>query len=582
MPRRRFVAEIASRHGALVAIDPWREQDPPVPLGADLEPGTYAEVEVDAAIARPSGFVAAPGSALASLVRIAIEQRADPVFSEEVEREVEAILAAPGLDDPALVDLSQVPFITIDNPGSKDLDQALHIEREGAGYCVRYALADAAYYVRTGSALFAEALARGASFYFPGWKVPMLPVALSEGIVSLLPNVPRRALVFEMHLDRAGVCAETRVLRARIESRAQLTYEGVQVFFDAGESHAYAREVYAESLRLLREVGELRIADAAARDVVHHRRVSVEVGLDDKRALVIYAALRNDVDRANEQISVLCNVEGARVLERASGAAHVQPIYRVHAPPDEASVRALADAIDELVTAHELDRERWCWHRTRGQSLAAYLRQLPSEPARIARAIERQAILMNARSEFTPEPGPHHGVGAPLYARFSAPMREVVGVFVHKELWEHLGGPPSQAPEVDDTILRGRVIEAANRAKDVQRAIDGKVQRIALDAVFARDAKTKKTRRPARSGTILGLTPAKVYVALDDPPLEVKLYTSDLERAWGVRLALGAGGVSLEREDGTVVLRAGDRIDLVVTTRDRRRDRWVLLPVQTA
>ena len=34
-----------------------------------------------------------------------------------------------GLDDPALVDLTHLPFVTIDNPDSRDLDQALVIER---------------------------------------------------------------------------------------------------------------------------------------------------------------------------------------------------------------------------------------------------------------------------------------------------------------------------------------------------------------------------------------------------------------------------------------------------------------------
>ena len=74
-------------------------------------------------------------------------------FPPGVLREVEEIRRAPNIDDPSLDDLTALPFVTIDYPDSMDLDQALHIEREGDDFVVRYALADAAHFVRPGSAL---------------------------------------------------------------------------------------------------------------------------------------------------------------------------------------------------------------------------------------------------------------------------------------------------------------------------------------------------------------------------------------------------------------------------------------------
>jgi ribonuclease R len=555
---RRLIAEVLADGRARDAFgDAMFALETPLPIG------TIVEVDESG---RPieGGLFAAPGTALSMIVRIAISHGASPIFSPEIEREVEALLALP--DDPSLADRTDVPFVTIDTPGSKDLDQALHLERIENGHRVRYALADAAYYVRPGTALFDEALARGASFYFPGFKVPMLPTALSEGLVSLLPNVPRRALVFDMRIDDRGVT--TTVERARIVSRAQLTYEGVQAFFDRPDDHPLAREPFASSLLEMKAFGELRIADAAARDVVQHRRENVEVGVNELSSFVLYTALRHDVDRYNEQISILCNAEGAALLAK-SASPSMQAIYRVHPPPEEDGVRALAATIDRLVDAHSLD-DRWRWRREHGQSLARYLSELPAEPSRVARAIERQAIMMNVRSEFSTEEGQHHGVGARLYARFSAPMREIVGVFVHKELIEHLEGRGT-----DDAELCARVIESANRAKDIQRGIDSKVQLLALDAAFERDAKLPKDERPIRRGTILGLTLAKVYVVLDDPPLEVKLWVGDLERTFG---PLALDGITLQKPDGTVVLRTGDAIDMRVDRRDRR-GRWVLAPV---
>ncbi len=574
--RSHFVAEVVALAGGRGGIDPRHPERAPLALDSSLAEGSYVEVRDGRVVS--DGLAAPAGSAFASLVRIAIEHGLDPSFPPEVERETAAWLDRPGLDDPALVDLTHLPFVTIDNEGSRDLDQALHLEREGDGHRVRYALADAAYYVRPGTALFAEALARGASYYLPGWSIPMLPRPLSEGLVSLNPRVPRRALVLDMHLDAAGHCTRASALRARIESRAQLTYDGVQAFLDAAGEHPYAREAYGESLHLLREVGERRIADAAERDVVHHRRRVVEVGLDHRMAFVVYAGLRNDVERYNEQISLLCNVEGARMLLESTGAPHVQPIYRVHPRPTPDRIDAFEDAVAWLVREHGLTDARWRWMRADGQSLATYLRALPVEAhPGVARAIERQAILVNVRSTFSEEAAEHHGVGAEAYARFSAPMREIVGVFLHKELWEHLHGPETRLPDApDDELLRVQIIQAANRARSLQGRIESLADRLALDAIFGRDLAELGAARPMRRGTLMGLGQGKAYVALDDPPLDVKVYLRDLARLLGEPLRLGPGEVTLERADGGVVARVGDAVAVRVEGRDEARDRWSL------
>ena len=584
--RARFVAELIQNDGRLAARDRWRPDAPEIPFAGDGEPGSFVEVTVKDGHAHSVGeWVAPAGSALATLVRIAADHGLDPTFAPSVTAEVDAILAdgsrsAPsGTDDPSLEDMSALPFVTIDNEGSRDLDQALCIELSPGGYRVLYALADAAYYVKRGGPLFEESLARAASYYLPGWMVPMLPRALSEGIVSLNPNVKRRALVFDMRLDRDGTVSETRVVRAHIESRAKLTYEGVQAFLDAPDKHAFAREPFGESLRLLREVGERRIAVASAHDVVHYRRRTVEVSLDGTRSFVLYSGLRNPTELYNEQLSLLCNMEGARLLRDALDSPTLQAVFRVHPAPPEDRVRGFSVMVGKLAALHGRgDDPRWSWDAANGESLARFLDGLPVEGdgARLARAIQRQAIMMNVRSTFTDAVEEHHGVGAEAYARFSSPMREVVGVFLHGELVEQLGGP-GHDPE-KDRALRLRVIEAANRAKTVQRQLTELGNRLALDQLFGRDVALPRDRRPLRRGTVMGVSGSKLYLSLDEPAIDVKLYRGDLERAAGAKLRLGDGELTFERPDGSVAFRVGDAIDVRTERRDERRDRWVLAP----
>lgn len=509
----------------------------------------------------------------------------DPRFGDAVEAEAAALVAAPGLDDPALIDLEAIPFVTVDGPGTRDLDQALHLARAGTGYRVRYAIADAAHYVRPGTALFAEALRRGASFYLPGLSVPMLPRRLSEGAVSLNPDGPRRALVFDMVLDDDGRCLSTAMVRARIRSRGKLTFEEVQALLDDPASSPLAGRDFADSLLLLPVVGTLRQREAAARQVIRFHREEIRVGVEGG-AFVATVAIRHEVERYNEQLSLLCNSEGGRLLCDAAGddlPPATQAIYRVHpAPPDE-RLAELELQIAEVVALHHLDPDRWAWRATTAP-LSEWVDHLPINApdrrlARVARALQRQAVLVNVRSVFTSEPGRHFGVGAEPYARFSAPMREIVGVFVHKEAVELLGMAPRR-PALEDAALRDLVLASANAARDRQRRLNDHTNRGVIDELLGADLALPRDDRPVRPGTIMGITGSKIHVGLDDPPIDVKLYVADAGRALGLWLKPSAGGAALLDDRGAEVLAVGDEILLRVVRRDPARDRWVLEPVR--
>jgi ribonuclease R len=522
----------------------------------------------------------------AALDTILARQGVRTDYPDEVLQEVDALMAAPGIDDPALEDLTGLPFVTIDNEDSRDLDQALQIERGGGGrgFIVRYALADAAHFVHPDSAIFAEALERGVSYYLPGRCVPMLPPRLSEGIVSLNPDVPRRALVFVMTLDDAGLAVETKLVRARIRSRAKLTYIGVQGYYDGPAVSALAGQVYTECLELLRTVGELRIADARQRDVVQFNRAEVEVYLEPSESggedrFAVHKEERNLASRYNEQISLLCNMEGARLLAEAA-APEVQAVYRVHAAPDPESLDHLQDIIDDVVVAHGLEARTYAWRRGE-ESLADYLERLPAArgDGRLRAALERQVLMTNRRSVYSAEPGRHFALGVSPYSRFSSPMREVVGIFTHKEAVELLGLAPARAEQGQDESIRKQVIIAANRSKERQRSLTKAVTRLCINDLLERDLDMPAGSRSVYRGTILGLRPTRLYVGLDAPPVELKVYVEDLEAHAGVDLEVVGHGARLApagQGEGPSY-RLGDPVEIMVQGRNKRGS-WRLVP----
>ncbi len=503
-------------------------------------------------------------------------------FPAEVFAEVRLLEKNPGLHDPSLEDLTHLPFVTIDNTDSRDLDQAMYLEKDEQGrYTVYYALADASYYVHPSSALFAEALKRGASYYLPGLSIPMLPRKLSEGLVSLNPNVDRRSLVFIMHLDQQGEVQKTDIVRAKIHSVAKLTYAGVQRLFDDSHTSPLASQTYTTSLMLLQEVGNLRLEDAKRRDVVRYNRQEVEVERSKDGAWEIVTRKRMPVDSFNEQISLMCNSEGAKILARHTDASTAQAIYRIHEAPEPQSLERLELVLKSIARAHDLDPEIWCW-KVGTKSLAHFLEELPQDPAyeRINEVIQRQALLVNHRSVYSAEPGLHYALGVTPYARFSSPMREMVGIFTHKEALEKLGMETENQDEQKDDELREKIIQVANQAKELQRRLTKDIMGLAVDRLLGKDLRFPRENRPRHKATLMGISPTRMYVKLDDPPADLKIYLDRLSATTNRQMLVSEDGVGLQYADGKgdVVFKIGDPLWVQVHSYDKKRKRWHLEP----
>ena len=511
-----------------------------------------------------------------------LELETDP--DPEVEREVAAHVRDPWLDI-GTTDETGVAYVTIDNPDSRDLDQAVHVARDGDGWLVRYAIADASFYAPVGSALWRRSLARGSSFYLPHRAVPMLPEPMSEGIISLNPAVVRRAVRFAMRVAGNGTCTNVDVERVRIRSRAKLSYEGVQDHLDGRPSVERTRvedAIVADagvgvSLRAMVDVGEALLQAARERDTTPIERTesTISIDPDDPARLRVVSRERLDVERYNEQISLLFNLEGARVLQGLSRSTDdVQAVYRVHLPPMSERLDGLAEILAAVARRRALDG-RWTWRPGAGD-LGDFVRGLPDDPRwdRMRSAVHRQVRYTFRSSSYRARSGPHHALGVDGYARLSAPMREVVGVFSHKELAEGLGWAEPRSAAAD-AITRDAVIAAAQRSRQTQRAIDKRVELMALDQIFAADVRRPVDDRAWLLGTVIGVRATRLYVALDGFALDVKVYVRDLEARLGGRLT-EVDDVALVGDDGVARFVLGDGVALRVEAWDAGRRRYVL------
>jgi ribonuclease R len=205
------------------------------------------------------------------------------------------------------------------------------------------AIADVSHYVRTGSALDAEAFRRGTSVYLPDRVLPMLPERLSNGICSLRPDEDRLCLVAEMVFDRNGQRSRTELYPAVMRSAARCTYDEVQRVLD-GDSVPHSRpfrplfERLRRLGRTLRKVRELRGADRLrpAGDPAGAGRPGRPVRMVRRERKESHRIVEDCMLAANEAVA-------AYFQER-----ELPSVYRFHGEPDPDKLAAFA----ELARAH--------------------------------------------------------------------------------------------------------------------------------------------------------------------------------------------------------------------------------------
>ena len=150
------------------------------------------------------------------------------VFSDkEMQAVVDCLEKYEDFTDESRVDLRDLPLLTIDAESTRDLDDALHLEKKGDNYIIGIHIADVSHYVKPNSILFDTARERVTSTYMADRQVPMLPHELSEDACSLIAGVDRPALSTLVELTPRGEVVHSKIVRSIVNVKRRLSYNGV-------------------------------------------------------------------------------------------------------------------------------------------------------------------------------------------------------------------------------------------------------------------------------------------------------------------------------------------------------------------
>lgn len=430
------------------------------------------------------------------------ELTAPPEFSAQALAE-----AARPLVQRDRIDLTAVPFVTVDPPGSQDLDQAVHLVPDGTGFLLRYAIADVAAFVAPGSALDAETRLRGVTIYLPDEKIPLHPQVLSEGSASLLAGQIRPAVVWTIRTDADATPVDVSVRRAMVRSTAQLTYPEVE------------GGACPEALSALAAFGSVRAEQVLARGGIDLDMPEQEVERTPDGRWQLALRAQSPSERHNAQVSLLTG-ECAATLMLTAGVGLLRTVPPAR-PADVERVRRAAAGLG-------VD---WPAGAAPGRVVAAVDRTDP----RGAAFLDLAATLLRGSGYTAFTDGPpaqplHAGIAAP-YAHVTAPLRRLADRFATEACLAAFDRTPPPAwvlealPTLPDTMA-----STTRRANEFERAAIDLAEAVLLADRIGEEfnGSVVEAGDGGRTGT----------VALDDPAVRARCDGTDLVAGARLRVRL--------------------------------------------
>lgn len=438
--------------------------------------------------------VASPSRPSGDFANIRSEFSLPSGFDEAVLAEAEGAVSASRERFADRQDATDIPLVTIDPPGAKDLDQAMCLQRRsGGGFRVHYAIADLGMFVSPGGAVDKHARLRGQTLYLPDGNIPLHPPRLSEGAASLLPGETRPAALWTIDTDSDGVPVSVEVRRSLVRSVDRFDYEGVQATIECARVHP--------SLEPLPEFGRLRRALAVARGAIELQMPEQEITCDDNGGWDLGFRLRTDVDSWNAEISLLTGMCAAQMMLDAGVG-----VLRTLPDADQDTVAWLRRSVAALGV-------EW----PEGTSVAELLAGLdPRRPESLALYADSTRLLRGASytafDGSAPAGATHAGIGGP-YAHVTAPIRRLVDRFA-TEVCLAISAD-EEVPEWTRAALPD--LPALMGASDT---LASKVERACLDQVESWVLKQRVGQE--FEAVVLRAEESRAEVLLSDPPVLTK------------------------------------------------------------
>ena len=362
------------------------------------------------------------------ILSIAYKYGFNPEFNDAVKEYLKNIPSEVKESDLAnRKDLTDKIIFTIDGEHTKDIDDAISLDRHGDNYILGVHIADVSNYVIENTPLGDEAYLRGTSCYLADRVIPMLPHELSNGICSLNEGVIRLAMSCVMEFDNTGKLIDYDIFPSYIKSRKKMTYTAVNDILMRNKV-ASDYEEYKDILFEMNDLAHILRASKIRRGYIDFDLSEAEVVQDETgKAIDIIKVIREDGEKLIEDFMIAANECVASHIYNMS----LPFIYRVHEKPKEEKINEFMGLLSLL--GIKLKKR---YNEFSPKAMQEILDSLKNEEAF---PILSSLLLRSMRkAEYLKDNLGHFGLASKAYTHFTSPIRRYPDLIVHRLLKKYL------------------------------------------------------------------------------------------------------------------------------------------------
>lgn len=336
--------------------------------------------------------------------------------------------------EPGRIDLRHLPVLSIDPPGCKDIDDALHCTvLPNGNYQVGVHIADVTHYVKAGTAIDLEAANRSTSTYLVNKRLDMLPSLLTTDLCSLKGNVDRFAFSVLWEVTPAADIVDVQFKKSIIHSIGALTYQQAQGMIDQPDDE---NDIKASAVKRLNSLARIlrrrRIAAGAltlASPEVKFVLDSESLNPTDVQAYTLYEA-----NALVEEFMLFANVTvGKKILRHYP----TLSVLRRHPAPNRSMFDGLISKAKSKGFSLNIEDSRHL-----ADSLDAAVLEEDAYFNKLLRILSTRCMSPAqyfCSGEYKPTDWHHYGLAAPVYTHFTSPIRRYADVCVHRLLAAAIG-----------------------------------------------------------------------------------------------------------------------------------------------
>ncbi|WP_046030079.1 exoribonuclease II [Vibrio vulnificus] len=458
------------------------------------------------------------------------------------------------------IDMTHIPFVTIDGESTKDVDDALYAKKNDAGdFELTIAIADPTAYITPDDEMDKVARERGFTIYLPGRNIPMLPRDLADELCSLIEGEIRPALCCTVTVSKDGVIGDDiQFFAANIKSHARLAYDNVSDWLETGSCEKWQpSEEIAAIVRDLYQFSQARAEWREKNAVVFPDRPDYRFELsEDNDVVAIHADMRRSANRLVEESMITANICAGKTLQTHFGTG----VFNCHAGFKSEKIADVVELVNPDGTL-EFTAESIA---TR-EGFAALRRWLSKQETTY---LDNRIRKFQTYSEVSNQPLPHYAMGLDIYATWTSPIRKYGDMINHRMLKALiLNKEPVQKP--DDSVGE----ELALHRKHHKIA-----ERNVADWLYARTLADAPANQTLFTGEIFDINRAGMRIRLLENGAAAfipgSLIIDNKER---IECNGDLGTVSIDKE---VVYKLGDVLEVVLADVNQENRSLVAKPTQ--